>query len=129
MTARDDSRIGRVRRRSGATQEPRDAPTQASGNERVAAVPKADGGVAKAREDYEAALKGTISESRGSRAIAETVEGAEAPRKEIDELRRQGDKQRVDFELQLAGARNVKAQRVLLTDCDTDIEKLKAVVP
>ena len=47
----------------------------------------------------------------------------------MDELRRRGDEERVGFELQLAGARNVKAARVLLSDYDNAIEKLKAAEP
>lgn len=47
----------------------------------------------------------------------------------MDELRRRGDEERVGFELQLAGARNVKAARTLLADHDNNIEKLKAAEP
>lgn len=88
---------------------------------------------AKAREDYEAALAerdARIAELEGEIAeAARTAEGAEALRKEMDELRRRGDEERVGFELQLAGARNVKAARALLADYDDDIEKLKAAEP
>ena len=114
-------------------QEPQSAPTQVSGDDAVAATPKADGGAAKARADYEAALaerderivalEGEIAEA------AKTVEGAEKLRAEMDELRRKGDEERVGFELQLTGARNVKAARALLADHDDDIEKLKAAEP
>lgn len=97
-------------------------------------VPQGEGDVvAKAREDYEAALKerdARIAELEGEIAeAAKTAEGAEALRKEMDELRRRGDEERVGFELQLAGARNVKAARALLADHDNDIEKLKAAEP
>ena len=96
-------------------------------------APKVDYGIAKAREDYEAALAergARIAELEGEIAEAtKTTEGAEALRKEMDELRRQGDEQRVGFELQLAGARNVKAARALLADYDNDVEKLKAAEP
>ncbi|WP_273396578.1 hypothetical protein [Thermophilibacter mediterraneus] len=88
---------------------------------------------ARARVDYEAALKerdARIAELEGEIAeAAKTAEGAEALRKEMDELRRKGDEERVGFELQLAGARNVKAARALLADHDNDIEKLKAAEP
>lgn len=47
----------------------------------------------------------------------------------MDELRRQGEEQRVGFELQMAGARNVKAARALLTDYEGDVEKLRAAEP
>ncbi len=94
-----------------------------------------DGGdaAAQARADYDAALAerdARIAELEGEIAeAAKTAEGAEALRKEMDELRRKGDEERVGFELQLAGARNVKAARALLPDHDNDIEKLKAAEP
>ena len=79
--------------------------------------PKVDDGIVKVREDYEAALKGRderITALEGEIAeAAKTAEGAEALRKEMDELRRKGDEERVGFELQLAGARSVKAARAL----------------
>lgn len=88
---------------------------------------------AQARKDYEAALKerdARIAELEGEIAeAAKTAESAEKLRAEMDELRRQGDEQRVGFELQLAGARNVKAARALLADYDNDVEKLKAAEP
>lgn len=94
-----------------------------------------DGGnaLSQARADYEAALserderiaalEGEIAEA------AKTAESAERLRTEMDELRRQGEEQRVGFELQMAGARNVKAARALLADYDNDIDKLKAAEP
>ena len=94
-----------------------------------------DGGdaAAQARADYDAALAerdARIAEREGEIAdAAKTAEGAEALRKEMDELRRKGDEERVGFELQIAGARNVKAARALLADYDNDIEKLKAAEP
>ena len=88
---------------------------------------------AKARADYEAALAerdARIAELEGEIAeAAKTAEGAEALRKEMDELRRKGDEERVGFELQLAGARNVKAARALLPDHENDIEKLRDAEP
>lgn len=94
-----------------------------------------DGGdaAARARADYEAALAerdARIAELEGEIAeAAKTAESAEKLRTEIDELRRRGDEERVGFELQLAGARNVKAARALLPDHDNDIDKLKAAEP
>lgn len=117
----------------------------ASGNQAtqaaVTAVPQgagaASGGdagaVERAQKDYEAALRerdARIAELEGEiTEAAKTAEGVEALRKEMDELRRKGDEERVGFELQLAGARNVKAARALLGDYDNDIEKLKAAEP
>lgn len=87
----------------------------------------------RARADYEAALKERderIAALEGEIAeAAKTAESAEKLRAEMDELRRRGDEERVGFELQIAGARNVKAARVLLPDYDNDIEKLKAAEP
>ena len=87
----------------------------------------------KARADYEAALaerdarivalEGEIAEA------AKTAESAEKLRAEMDELRRRGDEERVGFELTIAGARNVKAARALLSDYDNDVDKLKAAEP
>lgn len=117
----------------GAAQEPQGAPAQMSGDDGAAASPKVDDGVSQAHADYEAALKerdARIAELEGEIAeAAKTAEGAEALRKEMDELRRRGDEERVGFELQLAGARNVKAARALLADHDNDVEKLKAAEP
>ena len=118
---------------AGEPQAQGDQATQAA----VTAVPQgaSDGGsaVERAQKDYEAALaerderiaalEGEIAEA------AKTAEGAEKLRAEMDELRRRGDEERVGFELQLAGARNVKAARALLGDYDNDIEKLKAAEP
>ena len=113
----------------GTAQQTQDASAQVSGDAGAAA----DGGIAQARADYEAALKerdARIAELEGEIAeAAKTAEGAEALRKEMDELRRRGDEERVGFELQLAGARNVKAARALLPDHDNDIEKLKIAEP
>lgn len=121
----------------GAAQQAQGAPAQVSGGEGAAAgggaTPKVDGGIARAREDYEATLKERderIAALEGEIAeAAKTAEGAEALRKEMDELRRRGDEERVGFELQIAGAKNVKAARALLADYDDDIEKLKAAEP
>ena len=121
----------------GAAQQAHDASAQVTGGEGAVAgdgaTPKVDNDVVQARKDYEAALKerdARIAELEGEIAeAAKTAEGAEALRKEMDELRRRGDEERVGFELQLAGARNVKAARALLADHDNDIEKLKAAEP
>lgn len=121
----------------GATQQTQDTSAQVSGGEGAAAgggaTPKVDDDIAKARADYEAALAerdARIAELEGEIAeAAKTAESAEKLRTEIDELRRRGDEERVGFELQLAGARNVKAAKALLADHDNDIEKLKEAEP
>lgn len=87
----------------------------------------------RARADYEAALRERderIAALEGEIAeAAKTAESAEKLRAEMDELRRRGDEERVGFELQIAGARNVKAARALLPDYDDDVDKLKAEEP
>lgn len=103
----------------------------------VTAVPQgaSDGGsaVERTQKDYEAALAerdARIAELEGEIAeAAKTAEGAERLRAEMDELRRKGEEQRVGFELQIAGARNVKAARALLGDYENDVGKLKAAEP
>ena len=114
---------------------------QAQGDEATSQQVQVTGGAgdaggddaAKARADYEAALKerdARIAELEGEIAeAAKTAEGAERLRAEMDELRRQGEEQRVGFELQLAGARNVKAAKALLADYDGDVDKLRAGEP
>lgn len=91
------------------------------------------GPAAQARSDYEAALKerdAKIAVLEGEIAeAAKTADAAEKLRTEMDELRRQGDEQRIGFELQLAGVRIVKVARALLPDHDNDIVKLKAADP
>lgn len=47
----------------------------------------------------------------------------------MDKLHRQGDEERVGFEVQIAGARNIKATRALLSDYDNDIDKLRVAEP
>ena len=117
----------------GAAQQAQGASAQVSGEgaagggaggEKAAAA--ADEGVARARAERDAKiaeLEGEIAEA------AKTAEAAERLRAEMDELRRKGDEERVGFELQIAGTRNVKAARALLSDYDNDIEKLKAAEP
>lgn len=56
---------------------------------------------------------------------AESAEAAEKLRGEIEELKAQGENDRIDFKLQLAGCRNVKAARAILADHGNDIDKLK----
>ena len=77
----------------------------------------------KERDAYIAALGGEIAEA------AKTTESAESLRKEMDELRRKGDEERIGFELQITGARNVKAARALIPDYDNNMDKLKAAEP
>lgn len=88
-----------------------------AGNEKAAPA-AADEGVARARADYEATLK-----ERDERIAELEYEIAESAKTA------EGAEERVGFELQLAGARNVKAARAVLPDHDNDVEKLKAAEP
>ena len=56
---------------------------------------------------------------------AKNAETAEQLRGEIAELKAQGESDRINFKLQLAGVRNVKAARALLGDHGNDVDKLK----
>lgn len=60
---------------------------------------------------------------------AKNAETAEQLRGEIAELKAQGESDRIDFKLQLAGVRNVKAARALLSDHGNDVDKLKEAEP
>ena len=70
-----------------------------------------------------AELEGQVAEA------AKNAETAESLRGEIAELKVQGESDRIDFKLQLAGVRNVKAARAILADHDNDIDKLKEAEP
>ena len=75
------------------------------------------------RDEKIAALEAQVAEA------AKNVETAERLRGEIAELKAQGESDRIDFKLQLAGVRNVKAARALLGDHDNDVDKLKEAEP
>ena len=62
-------------------------------------------------------------------AAATSAEAAERLSKEIAEVRAQAENDRVEYQLTLAGAKNVKAARALLADHGGDVEKLKAAEP
>ena len=79
-----------------------------------------------------------VSGADWEKAVAERDEGiaafeaqvAEAANNaEIAELKAQGESDRIDFKLQLAGVRNVKAARAILADHGDDIDKLKEAEP
>lgn len=70
-----------------------------------------------------AELEGQVAEA------AKTAEAAEKLRGEVAEVKAQAESDRIDFRLQLAGVRNVKAARALLGDHDNDVDKLKEAEP
>ena len=75
------------------------------------------------RDEKIVALEAQVAEA------AKNAETAEQLRGEIAELRAQGESDRIDFKLQLAGVRNVKAARALLGDHGNDVDKLKEAEP
>lgn len=75
------------------------------------------------RDEKIAALEQQVADA------AKNAEAAEALRGEIAELKVQGEPDRIDFKLQLAGVRNIKAARAVLDDHGGDIDKLKAEEP
>ena len=60
---------------------------------------------------------------------AKNAETAEKLRGEIAELRAQGESDRIDFRLRLAGVRNSKAARAILAGHGGDVEALKEAEP
>ena len=83
--------------------------------------------------DWQSAIKerdGRIAELEAQVAeAAKSAEAADALRGEIAELKAQGEDQRVEFELKLAGCRNVKAARAVLEDHGGDVSALKEAEP
>ncbi|WP_308615811.1 hypothetical protein [uncultured Enorma sp.] len=75
------------------------------------------------RDEKIAALEAQVAEA------AKNAETAEQLRGEIAELKAQGESDRMDFKLQLAGVRNVKAARAILDDHDGDVDALKEAEP
>ena len=75
------------------------------------------------RDEKIASLEAQVAEA------AKNAEAAEQLRGEIAELKAQGESDRIDFRLQLAGVRNVKAARALLSDHGNDVDKLKEAEP
>ena len=75
------------------------------------------------RDEKIAALKVQVAEA------AKNAETAEQLRGEIAELKAQGESDRIDFKLQLAGVRNAKAARAILADHGGDVDALKEAEP
>lgn len=75
------------------------------------------------RDEKIASLEAQVAEA------AKNAETAERLRGEIAELKAQGESDRIDFRLQLAGVRNVKAARAVLADHGGDVDALKEAEP
>lgn len=84
-------------------------------------------------KDWEKAIAerdGRIAELEQQVAdAAKNAETAEALRSQIAELKAQGESDRIDFQLQLAGVCNVKAARAVLADHGGDVDALKEAEP
>ncbi len=75
------------------------------------------------RDEKIAALEAQVAEA------AKNAETAEQLRGENAELMAQDESNRIDFKLQLAGVRNVKAARAILADHGGDVDALKEAEP
>ena len=75
------------------------------------------------RDEKIAALEAQVAKA------AKNAEAAERLRNQIAELKAQGESDRIDFKLQLAGVRNVKAARAILADHGGDVDALKEADP
>lgn len=75
------------------------------------------------RDEKIASLEVQVAEA------AKNAETSEQLRGEVAELKTQGESERIDFKLQLAGVRNVKTARALLGDHGNDVDKLKEAEP
>lgn len=75
------------------------------------------------RDERVAALEAQVAKA------AKNAETSERLRSEIAELKAQGESDRIDFKLQLAGVRNAKAARAILADHGGDVDALKEAEP
>lgn len=75
------------------------------------------------RDERVATLEQQVADATKNAKAAEVLRG------EIAELKAQGESDRIDFKLQLAGVRSIKAARAVLNDNGGDIGKLKAEEP
>lgn len=83
--------------------------------------------------DYEAAIKERDEQIAKLQAqINEAAKNAETAEKladQITELKEQAENERIEFELKLAGCRNVKAARAILDEHDGSVDALKEAEP
>ena len=105
-----------------AAQATQDAQGQEPTQEEEALGAAADAS-ADARDARIAELEAQVAEA------ARSAQAAEGLRAEIAQLRQQAADDRVDFELRLAGARNLAAARAVLAEHDGDVAKLKEAEP
>ena len=90
-------------------------------------------GANNAADDYEAAIKERDEQIAKLQAqIADAAKNAETAEKladQITELKEQAESERIEFELKLAGCRNVKAARAILDEHDGSVDALKDAEP
>lgn len=100
------------------------APAQVGGGDEPgnAAAPDYEKAIAE-RDEKIAALEAQIADA------AKSAEQAEKLSAEIAALKQASADERIDFKLQLAGCRNVRAARAVLPDYDGDIDRMKAEEP
>lgn len=95
--------------------------------------PENPSGLPAEATDYEKAIgerDARIAELEAQVAeAAKTAQTVDELRAQIAELKAQGESDRVDFRLRLAGARNLKAARAVLADHDGDVEALVVAEP
>ncbi|MBQ9001158.1 MAG: hypothetical protein IJ087_04820 [Eggerthellaceae bacterium] len=103
---------------------------EAQGKHAAADVGTGSGADAKAYEAQLAERDSRIAELEAQIAEAsKSAEAADGLRAEIAALKEQGESDRIDFRLQLAGCRNVKAARAVLADHGGDVDALRAAEP
>ncbi|MBS5865380.1 MAG: hypothetical protein KIC37_03380 [Coriobacteriaceae bacterium] len=68
-------------------------------------------------------LEGQVAEAAQAKANADKLTA------EIEQMKARAADERVEFQLKLAGVRNVKAAKALLDDHDGDVETLKKAEP
>ena len=107
------------------------ASANASARQASSAKPSIDYAAELAKRDASITERDSkIAELEGKLADAEKLgQQAELLKSQNEQLKNQAANERIDFALQLAGCRNVKAARAVLDDYDGDVEKLKAAEP
>lgn len=122
-----------VEQQENKTPQQQEGQQEAQGKHAKEAVADTGAGSGAGTETYEKQLAerdSRIAELEAQIAEAsKNAETADGLRAEIAALKEQGESDRIDFRLQLAGCRNVKAARAVLADHDGDVEKLKAAEP
>ncbi|MBQ3300825.1 MAG: hypothetical protein IJH04_01495 [Eggerthellaceae bacterium] len=106
--------VAEIAQNDGREQAAQEQP-QMSGKDWEAAIAERDGRIAELEQQVADAAK--------------NAEAAEQLRNQIAELKAQGESDRIDFQLQLAGVRNVKAARAVLADHGGDVDALKEAEP